>query len=208
MCHVHVYVHIHLTLHLCPVYIHLHYCEVYIETNGKMSSMYIYIYIFMKMVTFLFILPHIQTANTTHLIFHMFMPGVLIFIRCLQLWPFTRLYGMITPWYIYIYSNLDRSLTIIFIPKQIRNKSHLWLNPMASLKQISGFRSSHPQSGWWFWNICYFSIYGECHHPNCYSLHDFSEGLVNHQPDICNNPLTIIINHEINSIWTTNTGFI
>ena len=95
--------------------------------------------------------------------------------------------------YIYRYSNLDRSLTIIFIPKQIRNKSHLWLNPMASLKQISGFRSSHPQSGWWFWNICYFSIYGECHHPNCCSLHDFSEGLVNHQPDICNNPY---INHH------------
>ena len=28
----------------------------------------------------------------------------------------------------------------------------------------------------------FFPSYWECHHPNCYSLHDFSEGLVNHQP--------------------------
>ena len=28
----------------------------------------------------------------------------------------------------------------------------------------------------------YFSICWECHHPNCYSLHHFSEGQVNHQP--------------------------
>ena len=32
------------------------------------------------------------------------------------------------------------------------------------------------------WNIFYFSIYLESHHPNCYSLHDFSEGYVYHQP--------------------------
>jgi len=28
------------------------------------------------------------------------------------------------------------------------------------------------------WNIFYFSIYWEFHKPNCYSLHHFSEGLV------------------------------
>ena len=28
------------------------------------------------------------------------------------------------------------------------------------------------------WNIFYFSIYWECHNPNCYSLHHFSEGQV------------------------------
>ena len=27
------------------------------------------------------------------------------------------------------------------------------------------------------WNMTFFSIYWECHHPNCYSLHHFSEGL-------------------------------
>ena len=34
------------------------------------------------------------------------------------------------------------------------------------------------------WNFYEFPFSWECHHPNCYSLHHFSEGLtVNHQPD-------------------------
>ena len=39
----------------------------------------------------------------------------------------------------------------------------------------------------------------ECHHPNCYSLHDFSEGWrkkhQNHQPDPTSYLLLTIINH-------------
>ena len=34
----------------------------------------------------------------------------------------------------------------------------------------------HILSGWWFQTFCVFPFSWEFHHPNCYSLHDFSEG--------------------------------
>ena len=62
---------------------------------------------------------------------------------------------------------------------------HIWFHdfPIIILKHI------------WLvvWNIFYVSIYWECHHPNWLSLHHFSEGYVNHQPDIHTSKCTCLV---------------
>ena len=59
-------------------------------------------------------------------------------------------------------------------------------------------------TGWWFGTMEFydFPFSWECHHPNCYSLHDFSEGsgryttnqiFINHRITIINHILTIFL---------------
>lgn len=114
MCHVHVYVHIHLTLHLCPIYIHLQSFTLYIETNGKMTSMYISLYenghLFVHFTTY--------TNSEYHTLnFPYVYAWCVNFHKMLTVMALHQVIWNDNP-IIYIYINLDRSSTIINLHPQ------------------------------------------------------------------------------------------
>ena len=80
-------------------------------------------------------------------------------------------------------------VAIFYVPKKNWECHHPnWPNPIFQKAQAPTRYT--PIKIWLVvWNIFYFPIYWECHHPNWRSY--FSEGWLNHQPEITGGPLPL-----------------